>query len=98
MFCPLDFECIVSIKKSSPPKWVVMNYLRKVFLGLFGLSLSSLNAFIHYLQWSCTVYAVLSVKLSAMALLLPSLSSLYLSASLSSSEAGRNVNPHYLTG
>lgn len=72
-FYSLAFECIVSIKQSSHPRWVVMNYLRKVFGGLFGLSLSSLNACGCYLQWRCTVYAALSVKLSAVALLLPSL-------------------------
>lgn len=67
----LAFECIVSIKQSSPPRWVVINYHRKVFGGLFGLSLSSLNSFGCYLQWRCSVYAALSVKCSAMALLLP---------------------------
>lgn len=78
LFCPLAVEC-VRIKQSSPPRWVVMNYLWKVFWSLFGLPLSSFNAFGCYLLQRCTVFDALSVKPSATALL----SLLYLSFGIS---------------
>lgn len=95
---PLASESAARIKQSSPPGCVAMNSLRKVFCGLFGLPLSSLNAFGCYLQWRWTGHAARSRRRSAVALLFAVPPSLHLSTSPSCSEAGRNVNPHYLTG
>lgn len=53
------FECVLSMKQSSPPGWVVMNDLRKVSLGLFGLSLSSFKCFwLLFTMEVCSMYVL----------------------------------------
>lgn len=90
-FCLLAFECILSIKQSSPPRWVAMNYRRKVFFWGGVVWIISVLLKFFWLLFTVEVYSMSYAEHKAFLVC----HSFFSISSWLCSLLCSNINPHY---